>query len=188
MYTHSSLSAHPKPFNQTEFCIVTERLKHLVTFLFQIFCCSFGAVLGVINLFHDPVSVKLWLSDRWPHIWHKDTLVYRGIHGWPNDCKVPRPFSCKTNPNPLPLSLTVGIKCLCSCSVFVFALNLELCTIAKHLSLALILKNFTINWTLKAFIKVAIKCAIYLGVALSLLLPFKALPQPHHNNNNTFYL
>lgn len=115
-----SFKVLPQHFSQGEIWTLTGPLQHLDSFVFQPFCCRFVAVASIIVLLHDTIWMKLYLSDSWPHIWLNNTFVYRGVHGRPSDCKVPKSCGCKTNPHhhPPPLCLTVGMTCLCWYVVF----------------------------------------------------------------------
>lgn len=51
------------------------------------FHCSSGLV------FDWPIA--LWFCSWWPYVWLWNTLLWRGVHGRFNDCKVPRSCACK---------------------------------------------------------------------------------------------
>lgn len=58
-----------KDFNQVDVWTLPGLLQRLDSFPFQSISCKFAAVLGNIVLLHNSVSVKLYLLDKWPHIW-----------------------------------------------------------------------------------------------------------------------
>lgn len=99
---YSVLSTHNRlldTFLPVDCC--KNKTKHIVfsflklNLLTQNLCCC--------ALDHCPVTLpnfrKLWLSDRWSHIWLQNALVWRGVHS-------------VTIISPLPLCLTVGMRYL----------------------------------------------------------------------------
>ena len=98
--------------------------KTLILVIFQTFCRRFAAEFGIIVPLHDPVSAKLYLSDRCI------CMVYRGVHD-----QLSRSCGCKMNPNHQPSTTTIDSWY----EVFVptycvwFSPNAVLCFMFKHL-------------------------------------------------------
>lgn len=77
---------------------------NILIHFFQPFCCKCIAMMGIIVLLNDPFS-----ANRSAQL----TLVYRRIHGWLSDCKVPNDQHSST-------VLTVALRYLCSYTVLGF--------------------------------------------------------------------
>lgn len=77
---------------------------NILIHFFQPFCCKCIAMMGIIVLLNDPFS-----ANRSAQL----TLVYRRIHGWLSDCKVPNDQRSST-------VLTVALRYLCSYTVLGF--------------------------------------------------------------------
>lgn len=83
---------------------------------------------------HQVISLGL-LSVTSPdsHILLWNTLIYRRIHDWLNDCKVPRSFGCKTQPSQ---PYTTVVDSLYEVLMLIFCVlffsNVELCIMAKN--------------------------------------------------------
>ena len=93
-------------------------LQHLDPFFaLQIFCSDWN---------HSSVSwpsfSKLSLSDRWPQIWLWNTLVYRGVNGQLNNCKVPRSCGCRTSPFHQPSTTILESFYVVFCIIIISAL------------------------------------------------------------------
>lgn len=100
LFMHSSLKPTPQHVGRMSSALWLGHCNILIHF-FQPFCCKCIAMMGIIVLLNDPFS-----GNRSAQL----TLVYRRIHGWLSDCKVPNDQRSST-------VLTVALRYLCSYTV-----------------------------------------------------------------------
>lgn len=66
---------------------------------------------GSLSHWKVPLLVRLQLSDRWPHIIFRRSIIWWRIHSRINDCKLPSPGGSKATPKTIPFPpscFTVG--------------------------------------------------------------------------------